>query len=48
MHNDEGFPLALAVKTFLDDHKLNVNVIRVAQHADARGFNKFQAELSKD
>jgi len=46
MHNDEGFPLALAIKTFLDDHKLNV--IRVAQHADARGFNKFQAELSKD
>lgn len=40
--------LKAAKKIYLDDHKLSANVIRAAQHADERGFKKFQAELGKD
>lgn len=39
--------LKVAEKIHLDDHKLNVNIIRAAQHADERGFEKFQVELNK-
>lgn len=40
--------LKAAKKIYLDDHKLSANVIRAAQHADERGFKKFQAELGRD
>lgn len=39
--------LKAAQKVYLDDNKLHANVIRAAQHSDKKGFEKFQAELSK-
>lgn len=39
--------LKAAQKVYLDDKKLHANVIRAAQHSDKKGFEKFQAELSK-
>lgn len=40
--------LNAAQKVYLDDKKLNANVIRAAQHSDKKGFEKFQSDLSKD